>query len=323
MPIEALRQIQDELTEMETLARQTLSGIDPFVEEIVRYSFQFGGKRLRPAILLLSGKAVGKVTEKHIRMATAVEFVHTATLIHDDILDGASVRRHLETVNVKWNAQIGVLAGDILLTRALEILTQDDEMFGLRQLTQACKRTCEGELVQIGAAGHFKMTLDEYYRIIAGKTAPLLACSAELGAYYAGAAQQTVEMFRRFGEQLGLAFQMIDDILDIDGTTEITGKTLRTDLLNRKPTLPLILFLQNASAQKSKEIEEQLQNTASDETAVQKIVDAVHQSGAVEQSRKIAADTIQKATDSIAGFGDSGAIAGLISIARFVGNRKH
>lgn len=308
---------------METLARQTLSGIDPFVEEIVQYSFQFGGKRLRPAILLLTGKATGTITDNHIRAAAAVELVHTASLIHDDILDGASVRRHLATVNVKWNAQIGVLAGDILLANALDLLTRNEDTYGLRQLTAACKRTCEGELQQIGNAGRFDLPMDEYYQIIAGKTAPLLACSAELGAHYSGTDKKTVETFRHFGHQLGLAFQIIDDVLDIDGNAETAGKTLRTDLLNHKPTLPLILYLQECSAQKRNETLQQFQEKELSEGAVQQFADELRRAGVVEESRNIAFDILRQAAESIIGQGHSEGISGLTAIAEFVGTRKN
>lgn len=320
----AYQLIAPEMDAMETRAFQSLSQVDPFVEDVVRYSFQLGGKRLRPAILFLAGKTVGTIGDAHCSTATAIEFVHTASLIHDDILDGASIRRHLATVNVRWNAQIGVLAGDWLLTKAMDLMLRDDEIHGFRRLTDACRKTCEGELRQIGTIGRFDMSLDEYFDMIAGKTAPLLACAAELGAYYADADPETVERFRLFGHKLGLAFQMIDDILDLVGETDTTGKTLRTDLLNRKPTLPLLLYLRDAETRIRSETIELLQSDDFDADRAGTIVRRLSESGAVDRARETAHALIVEAIDSIADLsGDSGAIDGLVAIAKFVGNRRN
>ncbi len=318
---EAYRLIDRELNDMEELARRSLDSVDPFVGDVVRYSFRFGGKRLRPATLFLTAKAVGAVTESHLRTATAVEFIHTASLIHDDILDGASIRRHLDTVNVRWNAQIGVLAGDILLTRALEFMTREEKMYGFRCLTDACRKTCEGELRQIGTIGRFDMTCEEYFDVIAGKTAPLLACSAELGAHYAGADETTTERFRQFGHRLGLAFQVIDDILDLVGEANTAGKTLRTDLINRKPTLPLILYLRDANETDRQDTLTRLRREHLDAEIAEEIATRLHRSGAVEEARNEAGRLIDQAVRSLDVFPTTEAVKALIAIARFVGNR--
>ena len=320
---EAYRLIDAEMKAMEELARTALSGVDPFVDEVVRYSFRFGGKRLRPAILFLSAKALRNVNEKHISAAAAIEFVHTASLIHDDILDGASVRRHLATINVQWNAQVGVLAGDLLLTKAMELMTRDDDMHAFRRLSNACRQTCEGELRQIGTIGRFDMTSEEYFAMIAGKTAPLIACSAELGAYHAGVNAATVEIFRQFGQQLGMAFQMFDDVLDLVGESDTAGKTLRTDLVNKKPTLPLLLYLRNATVLERAETLSLIQNSVDSEEIAVKIVQKLCGSGAIESARREAQKQIDEAIESITSLdADLDAVAGLVSIARYVANRK-
>jgi octaprenyl-diphosphate synthase len=317
------RLIASELTAMESLAQKTLANVDPFVGDVVRYCIRFGGKRLRPILLFLVGKAVGIVSDKHIQTAAAIEFVHTASLIHDDILDGASIRRHLETVNVRWSSQVGVLAGDLLLTKAMELMAQNDELHGFRRLTDACQRTCEGELRQIGTIGHFDMTPNDYFEMIAGKTAPLLACSAELGAYYAGADVAVLECFQRFGHKLGLAFQITDDILDLVGETMTTGKTLRTDLLNRKPTLPLILYLQNADLSERAATLDQMNRNDFNETAAREIVVRFCESGTVDATKREANRLIEEAVASLSIFPvKTEAVAALISIARFVTKRE-
>ena len=323
MPKDAYRLIASELTAMEALMRQTLSHADPFVDEIIQYGLQIGGKRLRPALVFLTGKVIGRVTEQHIQAAAALEFVHTATLIHDDILDGATIRRHLATFNVRWNAQIGVLAGDLLLTKALELSAQTDEMDGLRALTDACQQTCEGELRQIGATGRFDMSLDEYLQIIAGKTAPLLACSARLGAFYASATPAVRDRFQFFGQKLGLAFQIIDDVLDLVGETNTVGKTLRTDLIHRKPTLPLILYLQGATEKQQREILVHIRRDDFDEQSADWVVERLRASGAVDASRKMAQQLIEEAMKTLNEIeGDAEAKQALVELAQFVVSRK-
>jgi octaprenyl-diphosphate synthase len=311
------------MTAMEALMRQTLSNANPFVNEIVQHSLQIGGKRLRPALVFLTGKVVGNITEHHIQAAAALEFVHTATLIHDDILDGATLRRHLETFNVRWNAQVGVLAGDLLLTKALELITQIGEMQGIQSLTEACKQTCEGELLQIGAAGRFDMSTDEYLQIIAGKTAPLLACSAELGAFYSAVDSAVIEQFRFFGQKLGLAFQIIDDVLDLVGETDTAGKTLRTDLIHCKPTLPLILYLQNATSAEQKEMLIHIRRDDFDEQSADWVVERLSKSGAIDAARKTALQHIDEATEILTRIeGDTEAKKALAEVVQFVVSRK-
>jgi octaprenyl-diphosphate synthase len=323
MPEDAHRLIASELTAMEALMRQILSNADPFVDEIVQYSLQIGGKRLRPALVFLVGKFAGSVTEQHVQVAASLEFVHTATLIHDDILDGAFIRRHLATFNVRWNAQIGVLAGDFLLTKALELMIQTGEMAGMRSLAEACKQTCEGELRQIGAAGQFDMSVEKYLQIIACKTAPLLACSAELGAFYASAASPVIERFRFFGQKLGLAFQIIDDVLDLVGETDTAGKTLRTDLIHRKPTLPLILYLQGATQEEQKETLLRIRRDDFAEQSADWVVERLTESGAIDAARKTAKQLVEEAAESLAEIeGDTKAKQALLELAQFVVSRK-
>ncbi|MGL4594967.1 MAG: polyprenyl synthetase family protein [Thermoguttaceae bacterium] len=321
------RLIHDEMDVLEQNAIQTLSHIDPFIEKVVRYSFANGGKRLRPSLLFLVAKSLGSVSMRQIRMATAIEFVHTASLIHDDILDGGSLRRHLATHNVLWSVQVGVLAGDYLLTQAMQLVTEEEDLYGFRQLTEACRVTCEGELRQIGLIGQFDMTSKQYFEIIAGKTAPLLACSAQLGAFYADSKKQidseTVHKFRSFGHKIGIAFQMIDDILDLIGNMSEAGKTLRTDILNRKPTLPLILYFEQISANKRDDMILLLnQDNLSNETAEQIVTDLLTKN-VTEQVYEIAAKIVNEAIDDIRGISkNADAFDAICSLAHFVINRK-
>lgn len=321
--------ISEDFVAMEGMASQLISDVDPYVDEVVRYSLQLGGKRLRPALLFLTARGIGKVTENHIRAAVAIELIHTATLIHDDILDGALIRRHLATINFKWNPHVAVLAGDILLTKAMELLTNSEDIHGFKRVAAACRQTCEGELLQTGTIGGFSISQDDYMNIILRKTAPFLACSTELGAYYSGAEPATIEIFRLFGQQLGIAFQIVDDVLDLTGKTDTTGKTLRTDILNRKPTLPLILYLQKASQKDIDEIMSRLNSNNNDkninETDAEWIAERICNSGVVNEVKLLAETIIDAAIESISKYssGNHAAITGLTSIAKFITLRKN
>lgn len=239
--------IRPEMEQVEARLKRELQSQCVFIDRLLRHGFQLGGKRLRPALLLLTAKACGETTPKHVVLATAVEMIHSATLIHDDVLDEATIRRHLETVNSRWDNEASVLLGDYLLARAICLASSLDTVDACREIAQASHSTCQGELRQVAARRNFDLAEDEYLDIIAEKTAELCACCCRLGARYAGADRETQEIFYRFGASLGIAFQIVDDVLDICGTEEQMGKSLGTDLIKQKPTLPLIRLLASAT----------------------------------------------------------------------------
>jgi octaprenyl-diphosphate synthase len=208
-----------------------------------------GGKRLRPALLLLIAKAVGgRALREHITLATVVEMIHTATLVHDDVLDDAHMRRHLATVNARWDNEASVLLGDFLFTHAFYLASTLDSVVGCRLIGRATNIVCEGELRQKGSRGNFDLSEVEYLEIIEAKTAELTAVSCRLGALFAGADERFADELDGFGRDLGIAFQIADDLLDVQGEEQTTGKSLGTDLEKQKPTLPIIRALQLASA---------------------------------------------------------------------------
>ncbi len=221
---------------------------------------QLGGKRLRPAVLLLAGRACGELTEAHLRMAAVVELIHTASLVHDDVLDGARFRRYLETVNARWDTETSILLGDYLFTLAIELTAELGDHRVSSRVSQAGRRLCEGELRQVCERGNFSLSETEYLEIIEAKTAELYACSAELGALLCGATEAVQSALGRFGRKLGIAFQIIDDVPDIAGDEQVAGKSLGTDILKRKPTLPVIRHLQLASGADQAELVDRLQN---------------------------------------------------------------
>ena len=239
--------VHDELVEVEQILRTVLRSPHPFVDELVRYGCLLGGKRLRPALLLLTAKALGKITPEHLTLAAVVEMIHTATLVHDDVLDEAHLRRHLATVNARWDNEASVLLGDYLFTHAFYLASTLDSVLGCRLIGRATNLVCEGELRQKGSRGNFELSEAEYLEIIEAKTAELTAVSCRLGALFAGAADEAADEMEGFGRDLGIAFQVIDDLLDVQGEEQTTGKSLGTDLEKQKPTLPVIRALHVAS----------------------------------------------------------------------------
>ena len=250
---EALRRlyapVRGELDQVEEILRQELRSDYPFVDRLARHGFRLGGKRMRPALVLLSAKASGVLKPEHMVLAAAVELIHTATLVHDDVLDEASLRRHLDTVNARWDNETSILLGDYLFTRSIRMASGIDGTFACRAIGEATQTMCQGELRQVENRGNFDLAEEDYLDIVADKTAALTACCCRLGSHYAGADEQLRETFARFGRDLGIAFQIADDLLDLLGDEATTGKSLGTDLSKQKPTLPLIRLLSQASQQ--------------------------------------------------------------------------
>src|SRR6185436_1221325 len=217
--------ITAELAEVEALLKAELRSDYPFVDELVRYGCLLGGKRLRPSLLLLVAKAAGgQATPDHITLAAVVEMIHTATLVHDDVLDEAQMRRHLATVNSRWDNEASVLLGDFLFTHAFYLASTLDSVLGCRLIGRATNIVCEGELRQKGSRGNFELTEQEYLSIIEGKTAELTAVSCRLGAMFSGASEKLAGEMDGFGRDLGIAFQIADDLLDVLGEERTTGK---------------------------------------------------------------------------------------------------
>lgn len=235
--------VRYELAAVEDLLRAELASDYPFVDLLVKHGFRLGGKRLRPALVLLSASAVGSLSSDHVKLAASVELIHTATLIHDDVLDEAELRRHLDTVNARWDNETSVLLGDYLFSRSICLAASVDGGYGCRAIGEAARVMCEGELRQVQNRGNFDLSEADYFDIILGKTGALLACCCRLGAHYAGADDDQRAALMRFGELLGIAFQIADDLLDLTGDERTAGKSLGTDLLKQKATLPLIRLL--------------------------------------------------------------------------------
>jgi octaprenyl-diphosphate synthase len=244
-PLNFAGPIAADLDEVERLLARSLRNGRPRVAEVVDHVRHYRGKRLRPVLLLLAARACGRVAPAHHTLGAVVEMIHTATLVHDDVLDAARVRRRVATVNALWGTKTSVLLGDYLFTHAFHLASTVDAR-ACQLIGAATDRVCEGELCQVLQAGNLDLTEEEYFDIIDGKTAELTACCCRLGAHYAGAPAETAEALARFGRYVGQAFQIADDLLDLVGDERATGKSLGTDLEQGKLTLPLIHLLNAA-----------------------------------------------------------------------------
>ncbi|MCE9608382.1 MAG: polyprenyl synthetase family protein [Planctomycetia bacterium] len=256
------------MQKVEELLRLQLRSADPYVDQLVKHGFRLGGKRLRPALLLLAGMACGSVTPAHITLAVVMEMIHTATLIHDDVLDEAALRRHLDTVNAKWGNKSGVLLGDFLFSHAFYLAATTDDAFACRLIGRSTNIVCEGEMRQINSRGRLELSEAEYIGIIDAKTAELCACCCRLGAHFAAATAEQEEALSHYGRNLGIAFQIVDDLLDLEGDEALTGKSLGTDLEQLKPTLPLIRLLSKLSPERREILEKQLLTAAGNRRAL-------------------------------------------------------
>jgi octaprenyl-diphosphate synthase len=244
---DAYAPIAAELAESERIFAAELSSRHVFVQHLVEHCAEFGGKRLRPALVLLTGKACGRLTPAHPVLAAVVEMIHTATLVHDDILDEAMVRRHAATVNAEWGNETAVLLGDYLLSHAYHLAASLDTTLACRWIGRATNLVCEGEMQQVHNRGNLDLDEAAYVEIVGGKTAELTAVCGKLGAHFAGASAEVVAALEGFGRDLGVAFQIADDVLDLWGDERTSGKTLGTDLEKQKLTLPIIRLLATAS----------------------------------------------------------------------------
>ncbi len=228
-PLETLyAPITDELERVEGILRREMRSKYPFVDELVRYGCLLGGKRLRPALLLLSAKATGKVASEHLTLAAVVEMIHTATLVHDDVLDEAGVRRHLATVNARWDDKASLLLGDFLFSHAFYMASTTDSTLACQLIGRSTNVVCEGEIRQKGSQADFFLSEEDYFEILDAKTAELCACCCRLGAHFAGASSATIQSLTKYGRYLGIAFQIADDLLDMTGdeafNRQVAGK---------------------------------------------------------------------------------------------------
>jgi octaprenyl-diphosphate synthase len=245
--------VRPQLEEVEAAIREQSQAFDPGVAGYVSYVAETAGKRIRPALALLAGGATGGMTPEHTRLSVILEMVHIASLVHDDIMDGADVRRGIPTASAKWGHSLSVLLGDALFAYALELATLFDDTEVCRIIARASRDVCTGEILQTQRRFDLNLKVPEYLRIIEMKTAALFAVAAQLGARLNNQPATVQMALHRYGLKLGTVYQIYDDCLDLVGDEKKVGKTLRTDLVKGKLTLPILYLLMDATeSQKTK-----------------------------------------------------------------------
>ncbi len=252
--------VKPDFQAVDDLIRANLNSEVPMVEEIAAYLIEAGGKRLRPLLVLLCAKACGYQGNEHVKLAAVIEFLHTAMLLHDDVVDESDLRRGRETVNAAWGNAPSVLVGDFLHSRAFEMMVDIGNIRVMEILSKATNVIAEGEVQQLSFIRNPATTEVEYMEIISRKTAMLFQAAAQAGAVLAGADEKTEHALRDYGLHLGLAFQMVDDQLDYLGTPEELGKNIGDDLAEGKVTLPLIVAMRNGQPEQKAFIEDAIRN---------------------------------------------------------------
>lgn len=292
-PVFPFELIREDLQVVEAAIREQAKAFDPAVEGYVSYVCQAAGKRIRPALVLMAGGATGGKNEHHTRLSVILELVHIASLVHDDIMDGAATRRGMPTAAAKWGSALSVLLGDALFAYALELATDFEDVEVCRQIAKASRDVCSGEILQTQRRFDLNLSVPDYLRMIEMKTAALFAAAAGLGARLNGVPQNVQDAMHSFGMKLGTVYQIYDDCLDLVGDEKKVGKTLRTDLIKGKLTLPILYLLMDATdAQKQKLNKMLLQGEPMDTSILAGIADY---EGAIERAVKFAQNMLDEA----------------------------
>ena len=313
--------ITDDMREVDAvIARRLESGV-PLVAQVSRYIISAGGKRLRPALLLLACGALGHQGPQRFNLAAVVEFIHTATLLHDDVVDGSTLRRGRATANESFGNPASVLVGDFLYSRAFQMMLEAHDMRVMEILADATNVIAEGEVLQL--MNMHDAGLDEagYLRVIRSKTAKLFEASARLGAVLARATPAMEQACADYGQALGTAFQVIDDVLDYDGDAGEMGKNLGDDLREGKATLPLIAAMQRGTAEQTRLIRHAIETGGVGE--LEHIVAIVKETGSLEVTRAAAAAEAQRAMDAAGKLPPNPYSQGLLQLAAQLLQRRN
>lgn len=302
-PVFPFELIRADLEIVEKAIREQSVAFDPAVEGYVSYVCQAAGKRIRPALALLAGGATGGKTAEHTRLSVILEMIHIASLVHDDIMDGAATRRGLATASAKWGSALSVLLGDALFAYSLELATEFEDTHVCRSIARASRDVCSGEILQTQRRFDLNLSVPDYLRMIEMKTAALFAVAAGLGARLNGVAPEVEQALHSFGMKLGTVYQIYDDCLDLVGDEKEVGKTLRTDLVKGKLTLPILYLLMDATdAQKQKLNKMLLKGEPMDTSILAGIADY---EGAIERAVSFAQNMLNEARAELICLADS------------------
>ena len=291
--------VKPELERIEQILQEQARAFDPAVEGYVAYVCNTSGKRIRPALAVLAGGATGGVTDDHRRLSVILEMVHIASLVHDDIMDGATIRREMPTAAAKWGNALSVLLGDSLFAYALELATEFSDSNVCRRIARASRDVACGEILQTQRRFDFNLSLSDYFRIIEMKTAALFAAATELGARLNGQSDAMVAAMESYGLRLGTAYQIYDDCIDLVGDEKAIGKTLGTDLAKGKLTLPMLYLLQDASEQQRIKLQRLLLKGEPMDTGI--LAGIADYAGAIDRAVKTAREMLEDARKDLLG----------------------
>lgn len=312
---DALNLVKEDIEKVEQFLKDDIKTSIPLINEVILYLLSSGGKRLRPVFLALSARMCGYKGENIPAMSAVIEYIHTATLLHDDIIDGAKYRRKRPTANSLYGNDVAVLCGDFLYSRSYITLTE----YGAKQvqmiLSSAALTMSEGEVIQLLKTGDINLTFDDYIQIITRKTAVLFSAACEIGGRLAEVSEDKIKALKDFGYYLGLGFQMTDDILDYMGNPEITGKKNGTDLFEGKLTLPVIKTLEKADNNEKSIITEMFKKKERNDDDLKVLKDIMVKYDIEKISEKTADEYINKSLNSLNIFEDNDYRKALIALA--------
>jgi octaprenyl-diphosphate synthase len=319
--LDSIRQpVADQLIAVDSLIRSRLASDVVLVNQVAEYIIHSGGKRIRPLIAILAGRACGATGAKLAAAATIVEFIHTATLLHDDVVDGSEMRRGRDTANAVWGNQASVLVGDYLYSRAFEMMVELGSMCIMDVMAGATNKIAEGEVLQLMNAHDAETTEQRYFDVIYRKTAKLFEAGAQIAAINADAPQAHELALARYGKHLGTAFQLVDDVLDYRANPDELGKNLGDDLAEGKPTLPLIHALKHGNAQQQQLIRHAIEN-GSIET-LDEITRTIESTGGLEYTARLARQEADHALAALAELPDSVYVKSLRELVEFAVSRS-
>lgn len=273
--------VEKEMAEFEAYFSKTMRGEIPLLNIILNYIIRRKGKQMRPLLVFLTARLNGQITESTFVAATFIELLHTASLVHDDVVDDAHERRGALSINALWNSKIAVLVGDYLLSKGMLISVEKNRFDMLEIVSEAVKSMSEGELLQLQKARKLNITEEDYFKIIISKTAALLSACTACGAKSVSNEPETIQLMRDFGENIGIAFQIRDDILDYEGTG-LTGKAVGNDIKEKKITLPLIHALEQSGNSKKRHILNIFKNKKKSRAEINEVILFVSDNGGME-----------------------------------------
>ena len=313
--------IKDEMGAVDSLIQTSLHSDVALINQLSHYIINSGGKRLRPMLVLLSAKACHYEGEQHINLAAVIEFIHTATLLHDDVVDASQLRRGNMTANAVWGNEASVLVGDFLYSRAFEMMVNANDMRIMEIMSHTTNTIAEGEVLQLLNCHDAETTESRYMDVVSRKTARLFEAASQIGAILGQQPEHIESALASFGLHLGIAFQLIDDVLDYSASPEDTGKNVGDDLAEGKPTLPLIHAIHKGTPTQAELIRKAIENGGHDN--MQDVCAIIESTGAIPYTAQAAQRQADLAIESLAALPDSDSKEALYGLAEFSVNRSY